>query len=335
VVLVSEEDGQVVLDEDGLPFGPTEALLGTMTADGSVLALDWDEAVTELPKLGDTEVWELNNFTEDAHPIHIHMVQFQVVSRQDLNPNGQPVGQPRGPEPGETGFKDTVIAFPGEVTRVKALFDIAGQFVWHCHIVEHEDNEMMRPFRVVEPVSFPDVPESHEFHDAIIYLAEQGIVSGYENGLFGINDPVLRAQITKMVTTAFGLHDEDIDNLNDPTFPDVDYDGDAYPFDYVEEAAEAGLVKGYQNGLFGPYDKLTRIQLLRILIRAGEEGLDQPPAGYNAGFVDVAPEDMASVALAHFNGLIDGKTPTRFAPYETATRGQVAKILFNVLTLMD
>jgi hypothetical protein len=48
----------------------------------------------------------------------------------------------------ETGYKDTVIAYPGEITRVKALYDLPGFYVWHCHIVEHEDNEMMRPFHV-------------------------------------------------------------------------------------------------------------------------------------------------------------------------------------------
>jgi len=59
-----------------------------------------------------------------------------------------PDGLVTPPEPGETGFKDTVIAYPGQVTRVKAKFDNAGQYVWHCHIVEHEDNEMMRPYRI-------------------------------------------------------------------------------------------------------------------------------------------------------------------------------------------
>jgi spore coat protein A len=91
---------------------------------------------------GATEIWELHNFTADAHPIHIHEVQFQVVDRQPFE------GAIRPPERWETGFKDTVIAYPGEITRVKATFDLAGLYVWHCHIVEHEDNEMMRPYRV-------------------------------------------------------------------------------------------------------------------------------------------------------------------------------------------
>jgi len=57
-------------------------------------------------------------------------------------------GAARPAESWETGRKDTVIAYPGEITRVKARFDRAGLFVWHCHILEHEDNEMMRPYRV-------------------------------------------------------------------------------------------------------------------------------------------------------------------------------------------
>jgi FtsP/CotA-like multicopper oxidase with cupredoxin domain len=66
-----------------------------------------------------------------------------VVDRQAMD--GSPA---RGPEPQEDGFKDTVIAYPGQITRVKARFDRSGRYTWHCHILEHEDNEMMRPFQV-------------------------------------------------------------------------------------------------------------------------------------------------------------------------------------------
>jgi FtsP/CotA-like multicopper oxidase with cupredoxin domain len=143
-VLVSEDmDGNIVLDPDGEPFGPVAALLGTTNADGSGNPLLWSDAITENPALGSTEVWAISNFTEDAHPIHIHLVQFEVVEREVIG-----TGARRGPEPWETAFKDTVIAFPGEITRVKARFDIPGLTVWHCHILEHEDNEMMRPFCV-------------------------------------------------------------------------------------------------------------------------------------------------------------------------------------------
>ncbi len=132
------EEGSAVLDD----VGPRAALLGTLNGGGSGKALGWDDPITETPRVGTTEIWEMHNFTEDAHPIHIHEVQFQVLGRQPFE------GEPRGPEPGETGLKDTVIALPEEITRVKARFDHAGLFVWHCHIVEHEDHEMMRPYRI-------------------------------------------------------------------------------------------------------------------------------------------------------------------------------------------
>ncbi len=140
-VRVSEDElDNLVLDPDGEPFGPVVATLGTIDANGAGVPLDWADAITESPALGATEIWEIRNFTADAHPIHIHEVQFQVVNRETLES-----AVVRPPELWESGFKDTVIAYPGEITRVKALFDIAGRFVWHCHILEHEDNEMMRP----------------------------------------------------------------------------------------------------------------------------------------------------------------------------------------------
>jgi len=85
-----------------------------------------------------------------------------VVNRQDIFVDEEtqqvmvvPGSVPALPESWETGFKDTVTAYPGQVTRVRAKFDNPGQFVWHCHIVEHEDNEMMRPFRVGPPQGGP------------------------------------------------------------------------------------------------------------------------------------------------------------------------------------
>ncbi|HSK48364.1 MAG TPA: multicopper oxidase [Coriobacteriia bacterium] len=143
-------------DVDGNPIeGPLEAVLGTVEAGVAVDRL-WMDAVTENPTVGATEVWEFYNTTGDAHPMHIHEVVFEVVNREGLvlDDDGDAVepltldGQVSLPEPAESGFKDTVTAYPGQVTRVRARFLKPGQFVWHCHIVEHEDNEMMRPFRI-------------------------------------------------------------------------------------------------------------------------------------------------------------------------------------------
>ena len=135
--------------------GPAEAMLGTMSG-GIPVHKMWMNPITENPRPGQTQVWEFYNFTADAHPIHIHEIHFQVVDRQALatDPDTGEVitpvslsGPARAPEVWEAGaFKDTVMAYPGEVTRVRAEFKIPGLFVWHCHIVEHEDNEMMRPY---------------------------------------------------------------------------------------------------------------------------------------------------------------------------------------------
>jgi FtsP/CotA-like multicopper oxidase with cupredoxin domain len=138
---------------------PAEAQLGTVAFDGSGAGTWtkrlWMDPVTENPAAGATEVWEIYNATGDAHPIHIHETVFEIVNRQAIlvdedNEKVQvvPESVPTPPEPWESGFKDTVIAYPGQVTRVRVQFNTPGQFVWHCHIVEHEDNEMMRPFRI-------------------------------------------------------------------------------------------------------------------------------------------------------------------------------------------
>ena len=143
-------------DDEGTEIeGPVEAVLGTV-ADGVWTQHLWMDPVTENPSVGATEIWEIYNTTADAHPMHVHEVTFEVVSRQRLvlNADGEVVepirldGDVLPPEPWESGFKDTVVAYPGQATRIKARFATPGQFVWHCHIVEHEDNEMMRPYRI-------------------------------------------------------------------------------------------------------------------------------------------------------------------------------------------
>jgi FtsP/CotA-like multicopper oxidase with cupredoxin domain len=153
----------LALLEEGSAFfvdAPAETLLGTVagdpnTAPGVWTKRLWMDPVTENPAVGATEIWEIYNATVDGHPMHVHEVVFEVVNRQPIFVNEDtqevqvvPGSVPTPPRPWETGFKDTVIAYPGEVTRIRAKFDTAGQYVWHCHIVEHEDNEMMRPFRI-------------------------------------------------------------------------------------------------------------------------------------------------------------------------------------------
>jgi bilirubin oxidase len=158
-VSLNEEDSAVL---DGV--GPRAALLGTVDRHGMGVPRMWEDRATEDPAEDVSEVWEIHNFTEDAHPIHVHTVQFQVVDREAFPSGvalrghhhggssrvttGHRAGARRPPEPWETGFKDTVIAYPGEITRLRARFEVAGLYVWHCHILDHEDNEMMRPLRI-------------------------------------------------------------------------------------------------------------------------------------------------------------------------------------------
>jgi spore coat protein A len=119
-------------------------------------ATRWREPVTETPALGTTEIWELVNLTEDTHPIHLHLVRFQVLDRQTFDADGymttgkmNRIGKPVLPEPSEEGWKDTVQAHPGMITRIIVRFEgYAGRYVWHCHVLEHAANEMMRPFEV-------------------------------------------------------------------------------------------------------------------------------------------------------------------------------------------
>jgi spore coat protein A len=150
--------------------------LGNCSNPGCVSStpLPWDGNVTENPTAGKTEIWEMYDF-QDAHPMHLHEAQFEVINRENMsthvvyncvgtakNAIGQTVNCASPPVPGETGFKDTVTANGGTITRVRATFagpagpqsDPApeqhpGLFAWHCHINPHEDNEMMRPMCVL------------------------------------------------------------------------------------------------------------------------------------------------------------------------------------------
>jgi spore coat protein A, manganese oxidase len=117
----------------------------------------WHQPITENPVLGTTEIWNLINLTDDAHPIHLHLVRFQILDRRkfdkfaySMHNNLRYTGPVVPPEPNEMGWKDTVRADPGMVTRIIAKFEgCSGRYVWHCHNLDHEDNEMMRPYEVL------------------------------------------------------------------------------------------------------------------------------------------------------------------------------------------
>jgi FtsP/CotA-like multicopper oxidase with cupredoxin domain len=134
-------------------------MLGTLDGTNTPVMQEWADPISQVMKLGQIEEWELYNFTQDAHPMHIHGTRFRVVDRQSLaldtanplvaaQPAAPVIGTVRKAEPNEAGYKDVVVSNPREVTRLLARWERAGVYTWHCHIVEHEDNEMMLPMCV-------------------------------------------------------------------------------------------------------------------------------------------------------------------------------------------
>jgi len=157
-VITRDVTVEMMMDESGDPI--------MMLLDGKMR----DEPVTEIAQAGSTEVWRIINIEPETHPIHLHLSDFQVLSRQGLDAKGyaaalmdyreggapKPVledfleGDATGPEKYELGNKDTVQANEESVTTIVVKFgEFTGDSVWHCHILEHEDNDMMRPLRVI------------------------------------------------------------------------------------------------------------------------------------------------------------------------------------------
>ncbi|MFW2373934.1 MAG: multicopper oxidase family protein, partial [Gammaproteobacteria bacterium] len=157
-------------------FGRLQPLLGvaepTLDVEGNLVdgSIAWHMPTTENPDFGATEIWEIYNATGDAHPVHVHLVNFQILGRQEYTADliEQPVLQHNGTygigfrlenivlgaevatPPGlvEDAPKDMATALPGTVTRIKMTFNRRGRYVWHCHILSHEDHEMMRILHV-------------------------------------------------------------------------------------------------------------------------------------------------------------------------------------------
>jgi spore coat protein A len=140
---------RLTLDENVSGKGESQGMLLNKAA--------WHEPITEKPVLGTTEIWELVNLTEDIHPIHLHMVKFQLLDRRPFETfqymtqgTFKFFADASPPDANEMGWKDTVRVNTGTVTRIIVPFHgYAGRYVWHCHILEHEDNEMMRPYEIV------------------------------------------------------------------------------------------------------------------------------------------------------------------------------------------
>jgi spore coat protein A len=169
----------LTLNEDYDDYGRLLQRLGTTTQNGlnnegnPTWGKNYMDSPTEVVKQGTTEIWRIFNLTADTHPMHFHLVNVQVLWRAPFDattPNFTVIGQLRPPDPNESGWKETVRVNPGEVAAVIMKFDVPKvpfsvpvspriqnsygikgyEYVWHCHILEHEEHDMMRPL-VVKP----------------------------------------------------------------------------------------------------------------------------------------------------------------------------------------
>jgi spore coat protein A len=166
-------DRMLTLNEDFDEYGRLIQTEGTFTSESldnagmPTWGLPYMDDATETPNAGATEVWQIFNLTADTHPIHFHLVNVQIIQRQPFT--GMPgsikfTDSPIPPDPNETGWKETVRMNPGEATTVITKFVLpklpasmgdpisprtgGHEYVWHCHILEHEEHDMMRPLVV-------------------------------------------------------------------------------------------------------------------------------------------------------------------------------------------
>jgi spore coat protein A len=164
----------LTLNEDFDNYGRLIQTIGTFTSKSldnqglNTWGLAYISDATETTTAGAIEVWQIFNLTGDTHPIHFHLVNVQIIQRQAFT--GTPdkfrlVGKPMPPDPNEIGWKETVRMNPGEVTTVIMQFNLPNlpsdmgdpksprtgghEYVWHCHILEHEEHDMMRPLVVI------------------------------------------------------------------------------------------------------------------------------------------------------------------------------------------
>ncbi len=197
-----------------------------------------------------------------------------------------------------------------------------------------------------EPVAeFQDVPADHLFRTCIRTLALRGAVSGYPDPdltdqiCFRPDSGLTRAQMAKVLVMALSLHTEAIDPAA-VDYVDLDAEDGVFPFDYVQEATAAGVISGFGGDppRFGPYEPVTRMQLLRIVVKAAAAvGSPLPAAPAPAPFVDL-PSDAADAAVvntAFAAGLISGVPGAdgrlRLMPWAPVTRGQAAKVVYGLL----
>jgi parallel beta-helix repeat protein len=189
-------------------------------------------------------------------------------------------------------------------------------------------------------LAFPDVPSNHAYAPAIDELSSLGIIGGYTNGYFGINDSVKRAQFSKMIVGTLGI----TPNTSTATrFTDLgDPDGNGYPHRFVQTAYDNGITFGTNAAqtLFAPYNAIRRDQVVSMIVRGANNlylgSLVTPPAGTPSLFAGVPEPHGANLRIAEYNGLLDGLLGmgASWNVSANATRGEVAQMLYNLLYVL-
>ena len=189
--------------------------------------------------------------------------------------------------------------------------------------------------------AFFDVPAGHAYENAVDELSQRGIIGGYVNGSFGLNDPVKRAQFAKMIVGALGI----APNASTGTrFTDLGPpDANGYPHRFVQTAYDRGITRGTDAAqtLFATWNSIRRDQVVTMIVRGADSlrpgALLDPPSGAASLFDGVAEPHGQNLRVAEYNGLLDGLIGMGpgWSAVATATRGEVAQMLWNLLVVLD
>jgi hypothetical protein len=192
---------------------------------------------------------------------------------------------------------------------------------------------------------FSDVPQSHPYFAAISQLAARDIVGGFADGSFHPGEPVIRQQFTKIIVRALGYP---VSTTSVCPFTDVtrtginlvDPNDPYYPDHYVAAAAEHGIVLGKSATIFAPYENVSRFQAITIVVRAVDDInrglLANPPATYQSTWnPNLSIAHGQNARLAEFNGLLAHLPLSTLDPAGPMTRGEIAQLIWNLLTLLQ
>ena len=177
---------------------------------------------------------------------------------------------------------------------------------------------------------FTDIEEVQWAKEAIVTLAEQGIINGYDNGLFKPNNNVTRAEFVKIIVTAFNISSDN----NEVSFSDVDDDSWYAP--YVKTAYSTGIVNGYSADVFGVNDNITRQDMAVIIVRTlNYLGINLTDIGASEFFDSDSISDYAvsAVNILHSRGIVNGVGANKFNPHDYTTRAAVAKVIYVVMNM--